>query len=231
MKKKQVRDKLKIALLTSKMSKLKTTIILCLAGVTAFILSGCAITSNKVNPYSFDTAKIEYSLEGNLSGKQIVFIKGDMASHQTTAVKTIDETQEDLNTLYVEAGPDRYEIDLLAKTGTKSPNPIYSEMSTMDHGQKIEFLTKIATFMDENEQVPTSTGEKVIAGQTCKTYEIKDRGEVCLWDGILLYSKLSLANGKINNTMTATSVQTGIVVEDNVFAIPLDVTISEAVAA
>ncbi len=213
------------------MSKPKTTKILCLTAVTSLIIGGCATVDDKVNPYSFDTAKIEYTLEGNLAGTQTVQIKGDMAAHRTVAVKTIGTETEEIDLLYLEAGPYRYEINMKARTGTKSPNPIYEEMSRMDKNQKTEFLTKVATFMDEGDQTPAPKGEKQIAGQTCQMYEIKDLGEICLWNGIPLYSKLSLANGEIENTMTATSVQTGIVVEDSEFGIPADVTIGDLAAA
>lgn len=231
MKKKQGRDKLISGLLTRKMSKLKTTGLLCLTAVISLIIGGCATVDDKVNPYSFDTAKIEYTLEGNLVGTQTVQIKGDMASHRTVAVKTVGTESEEIDLLYIEAGPYRYEINMKAKTGTKSKNPIYDEMSRMEKSKKTDFLTRIATFTDEVSPTPSPVGEKEIAGQTCQMYEIKNLGEICLWNGIPLYSKLSLANGEIENVMTATSVQLGITVEDSEFGIPADVTVEEPAAA
>lgn len=231
MKKKQGRDKLISGLITRKMSKLKTTKILCLTAVTTLLIGGCATVDDKVNPYSFDTAKIEYTLEGSVAGTQTVHIKGDMSAHRTVADKKVDDIVEKMEMLYIEAGQNRYEINLLTKEGTVSPNPIYEEMSRMNRSQKIEFLTRIATFTDEGEQTPASTGEKQISGQTCQMYKIKEIGEICLWNGIPLYSKLSLANGEIENIMTATSIQTGIVVEDNEFGIPADVTVGDLAAA
>lgn len=162
-----------------------------------------------------------------MAGTQTVYIKGDYASHTISAVKKVGETTENLNWLYVEAGPARYEIDLNAKSGTKSGNPIYEGLSGLKGNAKMDYLLKLATGTDESAPVPASTGDREIAGYACKMYNLGEVGEICVWNGIPLYSKITLAAGEIENTMTATSVQTGLAVDDNVFAIPLDATITD----
>ncbi len=192
-------------------------------------LSGCVTgdEKGKVNPYPFETAKIVYLLEGNIAGTQTVYIKGDFAAHMTEAVKTIGENSENLNWLYLEAGPVRYEIDLNAKQGQKSTNPIYEGLSKLNGGEKTDYLTKLAAGVEETAAVPASKGEKEVAGKPCRLYDVSNFGEICVWNGIPLYSKLTLAGGEIENTMTAQSVETDVAVDDNVFAIPLDVTVTD----
>ncbi len=205
------------------------TKIIALAVFTGAFFAGCAAgTDQKVNPYPFDTAKIEYELSGNLEGTQTVYIKGDLAAHETQGVKKVEGEEQNIYYLYLDLGESRYEIDLNKKEGKKSMNPLYKELKKLKQNEKIDFLIKVATNTEALESVPTSTGEKEFAGKTCKTYNMSEIGEICFWKGIPLYSKLSLSGGEIQNTMTAVSVETDIEIKDSVFAVPVDVDIIDS---
>ncbi len=200
-----------------------TFIIIALAIVTGMFFAGCASETNqKVNPYPFDTAKIEYKLSGNLEGTQTVYIKGDLAARETQGVRNTENGEENIHDLYLEIGDNRYEIDLNTKKGKKSMNPIYNELKNLTQNEKNDFLVKIATGVAETEGLPTSTGEKEFVGKTCKMYDVSDIGEVCIWNGIPLYYKRN------QNVTTAVSVETDVSLDDAVFAVPVDVTITDS---
>lgn len=197
--------------------------IIALAIFTSVLLAGCASgTNQKVNPYPFDTAKIEYELAGNLEGTQTVYIKGDLAARETQGVRNTEKGEENIHDLYLEIGDSRYEIDLNGKKGIKSMNPLYNELKNIKQNEKNDFLVKIATGAAETESMPTSTGERKIAGKTCNMYDVSDIGEICIWNGIPLYSKRN------QSVTTAVSVETDLNIDDAVFALPVDVTITDS---
>ena len=197
--------------------------------VSSLTMSGCVATET-VNTYPFDTAKIEYNLSGNLEGTQKVYIKGDNAIHETNAVRKENGREVPVNLLYLELGEHLYEINLSTQEGTKARNPIYNELKQLTKEQRTVYLTKLAVNVGEADNLPATKGEGEYAGQKCQIYDVEDMGEICVWSGIPLYSKLSLAGGEIENTMTATSIEVNTDIPDNLFAVPLGVDIKDLTA-
>lgn len=201
------------------MSKLKLIITI---SIVSLFITGCVSTDIKVNPYEFNTAKIEYDLSGSFEGKQYLTIKGDMSAQRKIGKQKISGEVEDIDILVVEAGYDRYDIDLLSKQGTKSKNIIYEELLKLSKEDRLDFLIKLMTLTNENEE-PKVIESRVIAGKTCKLYEIEDFGEICLWSGVPLYTKFEI--DEIKSISTAVKVETNLAVEDDEFAIPLEIEI------
>ncbi len=197
--------------------------VIVIAIFASVIIAGCATgTDQKVNPYPFNTAKIEYELSGNIEGTQTVYIKGDLTARETQGVKNTEKGEKETHDLYLEIGDSRYEIDLNTKEGIKTMNPLYNELRNLKQNEKNDFLLKIATGAAETEGLPTSTGQEKFAGKTCNMYDISDIGEICIWNSIPLYYKRN------QNVTTAVSVETDIDIDDAVFAVPADVTITDS---
>lgn len=204
-----------------------------LPGVTLLVvvaLSACATQqqeTEKVYPYPFETARIEYELSGNVEGTITVLIKGDRAIHETEAVDTSAGGQP-IHTKIIDMGDTLYQIDLVNNRGQKGKNPIYSQLQELPEGERMDFLTKLAAGApEEGAQMPEVVEQKAVAGETCDLYNIEDFGEICLWNGIPLYSSMSIPEAGIMNTNTATSIQIDTSIPDSAFDIPSDVTITE----
>jgi len=204
----------------------KSLIVASLLFITIVLISGCVATET-VSPYPFDTAKIEYNLSGSLEGTQIVYIKGDNAIHETHATTKENNQEVLVDILYLELGESLYDINLATGEGTKVKNPIYNELTNLNKEERIDYLTRLAVNVDEAAGVPIPKSESEYAGQKCKLYDIEGLGEICMWSGIPLYSKLSPAGGESENTMTAVSVEIDTSIPDNMFQIPAGVTITD----
>lgn len=207
------------------MKKLTLTALLALSLVA---LSGCASADEKVYPYSFDSAKIEYKITGDIEGSTTVMIKGDKAVHKTSAINKTGETETPIETVLLDLGDTFYQIDLSAKQGQKGPNPVYQELKRLPPEDRMGFLTKLATGQAMNgDEAPESEETKEVAGQTCSLYKIQNIGEICLWNGVPLYSSISIPEAGVTNSNTATSIQLNIEIPDSAFNVPEGVTIAE----
>jgi hypothetical protein len=193
----------------------------------SILLSGCAVPEERVYPYPFDTAKIDYKLSGTLEGTQTVHIKDDNATHETHVIRKLPEDmQENMDILIIDKKDQLYEIDLNKKTGIKSINPIYTQLKEKPMEDRLDFLVKLATGKIEGEK-PASKGKKQYAGQECDLYDMMEIGEICIWNGIPLYSSLTIPGDEITSSMTAEKIELNIVIPDNTFNIPEDITITD----
>lgn len=209
------------------MTQKKVQILVTSLAATAVLLSGCATTGeDKVYPYPFDSAHIEYELAGNVNGTITVLMKDGKSSHETAAIDQ-STPEAPIATKLIDAGEYLYQIDLNTKQGQKAKNPIYEQLKALPMEERMDFLTKLAVGVSADGEMPMPVGEKAVAGETCDVYEIENFGETCLWNGIPLYSRISIPEAGIENTNTATSIQINANVPDSAFEVPEDVTITE----
>jgi hypothetical protein len=200
------------------------------------VAGGCAqqpapvtsTASERVYPYPFETAKIEFSLTGSMEGTRTMYIKGDKESNETHTVQKNGDQEEKIDIKLLELGDLYYQIDLNAKTAIKTTNPLYNDLKNMPQENRMDFLVRAATGnVAAGSTAPLAKNEKEIAGQKCNVYDIQTYGEVCIWNGIPLYSTIKIPTQNIENTTTATKIETGIDVPDSVFTIPADVKIQD----
>jgi len=217
-------DTLKTAL-TVKNMKIKHLIITTTL-LTILVVTGCQQKEEKVMPYPFKTAHIEYKIEGDVNGKMIVDIDNDYYANN------IDVTEKETNTkqklLKLDLKDSSYNIDLLKQTGEKSHNQVYNELKELKSNQ--EKLDKIITFaVGVKDKKPQSTGEKTIQGKKCEIYEIsmedKKLGEVCIWEGVPLYSNITI-DGK-QRKIEAIKIETGKNIDSSAFKIPENIKIKD----
>lgn len=184
-------------------------------------LSSCQSGEENLYPYNFSTAKIVYKIDGNSAGQRTMFIKGNKSSSEIHASRTNNGIEEKLDMLSIDTGEYIYQIDLNTKTGSSSKNPIYNELKNLTGRDRAEFLTKLAVGMTAGStQQPQPKEQKQIAGQTCDLYVLPNVGEICVWNGLTIYSKMELPQAGISDTMTATSIETGLEISDQKFEIP-----------
>lgn len=189
-------------------------------------LSGCSTQgTEKISPYPFDTAKIEYELSGDITGTISVVIKGDQSSHETNA--TEESTGESIHNKLLDKGEYLYQIDIKTNQGQKAKNPIHEQLKALPQEERMAFLTKLAVGAGIEGDDPKSVGEKAVAGETCKLYEVQNIGEICLWNGLPLYSSMSIPEAGIQSTNTAVSIQLNVDVPDSTFDVPSDANITE----
>lgn len=195
--------------------------------VFTLALAGCSEQkSEKVHPYPFDTARIEYELSGDITGNISVVIKGDQSSHETHATEQ-STPGTTINNKLLDKGEYLYQINLDTNQGQKAKNPIYEQLKALPQEERMGFLTKLAVGAGADGEDPKPVGEKVIAGETCNLYEVRNIGEICLWNGIPLYSSMNIPEAGIQSTNTAVSLQLNVNVPDSTFEVPSDATITE----
>lgn len=196
----------------------------------ALMVSGCAQQSTALYQYPFSSAKIEYAISGTTEGKSTVLIKGDKEVKEAHIVfhkKTGDENQDNL---YIDTGAYVYSIDLDKKTGTLTPNPLYSTLIKVDPSERLDFLKKIAVGIDPDAtstQQIAALGSETVAGQSCQDYETGGFGIICLWNNIPLKTNISIPDFGLNNSTIATSVQTNIDIADSAFDVPAGISIKK----
>jgi len=196
--------------------------IIIISGTLAFlVLAGCqaARQEEKLYPYPYDTAKITYEIKGSVEGSKTTFLKGNKSSVEIHQSRKTSGAVENLDSLIIDAGEFIYQVDLDTKTGTINKNPVYQELKKIAAAQRQEFLEKLATgTVGENNTKPNPKEQKEIAGQKCDLYAIEGFGEVCLWYGIPVYSRVEISGVSI--TETATRIETNIEIADQKFILP-----------
>lgn len=189
-------------------------------------LGACSTQGEKVVPYSFNSAKIEYKISGDINGNMTAFVKGDHSVNKVNATNAADGTP--VSTLTIDLGETIYFIDQTKKEGYSSTNYIYEDLKGLSKNEKLERLTAYATNTYSSDVKAEKTGQKEYAGQKCDLYQI-DGGEICLWQGIPLYSNVTL--GADARTIEATGIQTEIEVADSEFTLPEGISIQDVEAA
>ncbi len=206
------------------------------AVIFILIAGGCAqqqdTSADRVYPYPFETAKIEFSLTGNMTGTRTTYIKGDKSANETHTVMKNGDQEEKIDIRLLEIGDSYYQIDLNAKTAVKTTNQLYDELKTLPKENRMDYLVRAATGnIAPGSIAPVVKNQKEIAGQKCSVYDIQTFGEVCIWSGIPLYSTIKVSEQNIENTTTATKIETGIDIPDSIFEIPADVKIQDTAAS
>jgi len=194
----------------------------------ALICAGCnaTTTDERVYPYTFNTARIEYSSNGAPTPNVIVTIKGD---------KQLFQTSGETNTLMIVDKDKLSYISLDSKTGTTTANQTYVELKKLPKDQRMNYLmaTSIGLKLtNDGQSIPASSGQKQVAGQTCDLYDSDHLGKVCLWNGIPLELSVGTDNGTDSKLQTtvATKVEVGIDVPDNTFDVPQGIEMKDPAA-
>lgn len=203
-----------------------TRSLLVLVTVFVGVLNGCS-NQQKIYPYPFQSAKIEFEQSGNLKGIVTLSVKGDKSALETHVVKTAEDGKEEkIDSLYLTLGDSVYQVDLNNKTAVKSENVQYGQLKKLPPEKRMDYLIRTALSLPSTQNdslIPKEQRE--IAGQKCDLYEIPAIGESCIWNGIIIYENSQIPEIDINNTITAKKIETNIDIPDSVFSLPEGVTV------
>lgn len=211
------------------MSSKKSLILLFVTAASlTFMACQSAPPEEKVYPYPFETAVIDYSMQGYVEGTGTVYIKGNKSANETHVIIKNSQKEESMDSLLIDNGEYSYQIDLNKNTGTVNKNAIYQELKRLTLDKRMEFIIKNATgSMGASGSVPVPESQEQIAGQKCDMYKIPSLGQVCLWYGKPLSSRIDIPGMGITNELTATKVQMNVDIPDSRFDIPSGVKLDD----
>lgn len=198
------------------MKKIILAAIICASTISA----GCGLAEEKIYPYPFNSARIEYASPTDEAAKTVVTIKGD---------KELFQTKGKSNTLMIINKEKIYYINLDSKTGTMAQNQTYAELKKLPKADRINYLMGVTIGLKETKNgmdLPAATGKKQIAGQTCDEYVSNTVGKVCLWNALPLEIN-SEAMGGGTLSAVANKVEVNIDVPDSVFDLPSGIEIKD----
>jgi hypothetical protein len=195
------------------MKKIILAALICASTIGA----GCSMTEDKVYPYTFNSARIEYAATGNTTPTTIVTIKGD---------KQLFQTSGEHKTLMIINKDQISYINLDEKTGTTSKNQTYNELKKLPKEERMSYLLGTSLGLSETkngQSLPTATSQKQIAGQSCDFYENGPVGGVCLWNGL----PLEITPAAPATGIVAIKLEVNTDIPDSTFDIPKDVVVKD----
>lgn len=192
--------------------------------ILSLTLAGCSSQSKteKVYPFPFDTAQIEFQMKGDQEGTAIQYIKGDKIATETHAKTKAGKIDQLLMTLE----GDMYQIDLNQKKGTLVDNSIYQKLKDMSAEKRMEEIKNSFLNTGTGDKKFEKKGEKEIAGQKCELYE-NSGAEVCLWNGISIYAGIKIPAANIDFSVEASKIELNKSIPDEKFKIPEGIEIDD----
>ena len=190
--------------------------------VSTLLLSGCGdgSASKKLSVFPFNTAVIKYELSGSFTGEENLYIKGDlMSSH-----KYIMQNDAEESTLELSLGSEKYIANLNKMTAIKTKNEQYDKLITLGKEDQNKLLILSALGLKDSDPIPSSSGTKKIAGQTCDVYVIENVGTACMWNGLVLEKKITILG--ISNDKTAVSIELDKDISNDRFELPAGVIVT-----
>jgi hypothetical protein len=206
---------------------------LILSATILIVAIGAAATAvDSSRAYPFKSAIITYRISGSIQqGAQTLYIDDygkKTRTERETTITVMGAKRKD-SSLEIDDGNYHYRIDLMRKTGEKTPS--YSKMAeemvrTMSEDQKndMEKLGKeLAKGLTGKEAVKPA-GKGTVLGKECAVYDLMGV-KSWLWNNLALKIK----NPALGNmTQEAVELKVDVPIEPDKFKVPPDVKISEA---
>ena len=147
--------------------------------------------------YSFETAIVEYAVEGHEEGTKTLYI--DMGGYKVAEYITIKKKKSEEKTAAILYGADIISIDFDEKQAVKMHNPMAFYLANPNHDWEETgeiLLTKLGF---------KKTGKETIIGKECDVWK-NGKHRIWIWDGLTLKS----ADGKDIETATDLKIDTKI---------------------
>lgn len=190
-------------------------------GILAFLLSITCYAQTNQKPYSFKSAYIEYSIEGNTIGKQVVYIDdwGWNRSETTQSVTKMLGKKTETNERKVTIKLDTYQWTPGQKTGSKVHNTMLEEMLADPNFDMLEFSKKTMESMGFEK-----TGTETVNGKSCDIW--KGMGStIWLWNDIAVKTQVKIFGAKY--VMNASKIELDASIPSYEFQIPPDIKFTE----
>ncbi len=155
--------------------------------------------------YRFETAIVEYEVEGHDKGTKTLFI--DMGGYKVAEYITIKKKKSEEKTAIILYGADMISIDFDDKQAVKMHNPMafYLANPNRDWEETGEILLTKLGF--------EKTGKETIIGKKCDVWK-HGKHRIWIWDGLTLKS----ADGK--DIETATDIKIDATISEEKFEVP-----------
>jgi len=191
---------------------------ICLLAVTSL-----SAQSKKEKLYPFKTAVIEYTYEGNTTGKQYLYIDnyGWMQSKiEQTASKAFGQKSE-TNKAEITKDFDIYSWDLKTKEGVKLRNTLAQDLMNDPDFDPEEFGKKSMDMLGFEKK-----GTETINGKVCDVWKgLAGSSTIWMWNSLAMKSEIKMLGTKTIWTATVIKIDEG--VPAGKFSIPSDVNFSD----
>lgn len=202
--------------------KVSTTVLI--TAIASISLVGCQSTGTqeeKLYPFTFDTAKISYNISGDATGTKVAYIKGNKSSVEVHKTRKVSGVEQTMDTLTIDSGEYIYKINLNSKSGSVSKNPVYDELIKTPAANRADFLNKLNLgIVGQQTTMQQPKEQRTYAGQPCDLYTIQTFGEICLWQGLPLYTKVQIPGEISASIEEATEIKLNLEVADQKFVLP-----------
>lgn len=175
----------------------------------------------KVKFYEFETAIIEYTYEGNETGKQMLYLDdyGWRQSEWTNTVHQAFGQKTEKKEVKVSDGLDIWQWNPISKMGTKTRNAVLESMLENPEFDPQEYAKELMKSLGF-----TYSGDEVVNGKNCAVY--KGSGStIWVWNGIAMKTAIKMLGQK--TIWTATKMETNVAVPASKFEIPTDIRFGE----
>jgi predicted transcriptional regulator len=190
-------------------------------GILTLLLSITCYAQTNQKPYSFKSAYIEYSIEGNTIGKQVVYIDdwGWNRSETTQSVTKMLGQKTETNERKVTIKLDTYQWTPGQKTGSKVHNTMLEEMLADPNFNMLEFSKKTMESLGFKK-----TGTETVNGKSCDIW--KGMGStIWLWNDIAVKTQVKIFGAKY--VMNASKIELNASIPSYEFQIPPDIKFTE----
>jgi len=192
--------------------------LIALSALMIVVLVGCTPNyPNELAVYDFDTALVQYELNGQTEGDATLYMRGD----QKALYKSVRVAGVEKNTLDLDLGEKAYAVDMDKATASELPSTDYETLKGMSAEEQNKYLVKKALGIKNSADDPQPATTKTVAGQECDLYIVPNIGTACIWNGIVLEKEINIAD--VTNQMVATRVETNVAIQDEKFEIPANV--------
>jgi len=186
--------------------------------ILAFVfLTGFSFAEEKIKPYSFKTAIVEYVYSGNTSGTQTLYIDEhgwNQCEVTNTVMKSFGQKNE-TNEVKLTLGLEIYQWTPGQNTGTQMHNSMLEELIKSPDFDIKEFSKQLMQQLGFEKK-----GNEVVDGRDCEVW--KGMGStIWIWKDIAVKTEVKVLGQK--TVWTATSIQFDVPVPSTRFEVPSDV--------
>ncbi len=186
--------------------------------VLAFLfLAGIVCAQEKLKPYKFKTALVEYVYSGNTTGTQTVYY-AENGWNQCEVTQTVTKTfgqKDEKNEVKLSLGLDIYQWTPGAKTGTQMRNTVLEELMKDPNFDPKQFAKELMEQLGFEKK-----GNETLDGRDCEVW--KGLGStIWIWNELAIKTEVKILGQK--TVWTATKIEFDVPVPAEKLKVPSDV--------
>ncbi|MBN2820745.1 MAG: hypothetical protein JXP36_17355 [Bacteroidales bacterium] len=182
--------------------------------LSLIFLTGISFAEEKIKPYKFKTAIVEYIYSGNTSGTQTLYIDEhgwNQCEVTNTVMKSFGQKTE-TNEIKLTLGLEIYQWTPGQKTGTQMHNSMLEELMNNPDFDLLEYSKELMEQLGFEK-----TGNETVDGRNCDVW--KGMGStIWIWKDIAVKTEVKVLGQK--TTWTATSIQFDVPIDASRFKVP-----------